>query len=113
VSVDSHERDELFHALSDDRRLTVLTCLSAADRSLAMSDLAREVAAREREEPSAEIPYSVIETVYLALYHKHVPALAEAEIVHHDPERDLVGPGPRFPDVESILPSNGVAADDD
>jgi len=108
------ERDVVYRALGDDRRLTVLDCLSTTGGPLALADLARAVVAREGVESPVEPSGEGVQTVYLSLYHRHVPRLAEAGLVRFDSERELVGPGPRFDDLDSLLSgADDTAADDD
>ncbi|WP_331232888.1 DUF7344 domain-containing protein [Natronorarus salvus] len=108
------DRDELFQALADDRRQAVLACLAEVEGTLALADLANDVVAREGVESPASPPDAETETVYLSLYHRHVPHLADAGLVSYDPERELVGPGPRFDDLDSLLSGpDDTAADDD
>ena len=82
---------DLFDALSSTRRCVVVGVLS--DQSpLAETELAARVLERGVEtEPSRE-------RVHVSLRHQHLPKLATAGIVDHDPENGVVGCG-RFFDV--------------
>ncbi|MFC7156823.1 hypothetical protein ACFQPA_15405 [Halomarina halobia] len=58
--------------------------------SLALADLADEVAVREHDRPLSEIPPAVVCEHYHELYDVHVPALAAVGVLTYDQERDLV-----------------------
>ncbi|WP_255192829.1 DUF7344 domain-containing protein [Natronobeatus ordinarius] len=82
---------DLFDALSSTRRCVVVEVLS--DRSpLAEADLAARVLERGVETDASR------ERVHVSLRHQHLPRLATAGIVDHDPETGIVDCG-RFFDV--------------
>jgi hypothetical protein len=86
---DALDRSTVHDLLSSERRRHVLDCLDDHG-SLALPDLADEVAAREHDEPFQYVPEDAVLTIYLSLYHAHVPKLAEAGLVDYDQERDAV-----------------------
>lgn len=95
--------DELFSALANERRRSVLSCLSESDVPLALADLAKEVAASEQETSVPDVPADEAKRVYTALYHVHVPCLVEAELVTHDQDQDLVARTEVSDDVASLI----------
>lgn len=90
-------------AVSARRRRFLLDCLHQFDEPVSLPDLADEVAERERGEPLSTIPGERVKDVYLSLYHRHVPALADAGVVEYDQDADLV----RVPDDVDIDPHRG------
>ncbi len=105
------ERDELFQALADDRRQLALRCLAESDRPLALADLARMVASREPPESPTEPPHERTKSVYLSLYHRHVPRLADADLITYDRDHEMVGPGDRFGAVRSLFTEDRASDD--
>ncbi|WP_135534902.1 DUF7344 domain-containing protein [Halostella pelagica] len=95
--------DRLFHLLADSRRRYALRCLCEHATQLTLADLADEVAVREREMPIGEIPAETVKRVYMALYHNHVPKLAEANVVEYDQETDTIALGDNTEQVEQYL----------
>ncbi|MFC7154297.1 hypothetical protein ACFQPA_02350 [Halomarina halobia] len=84
-SVDTHLR-----LLSNRRRRYALACLQEYGPSIALADLADEVAVREHDAPLPAIDERAVLDVYMSLYHSHVPKFVDAGIVEYDQERDLV-----------------------
>ncbi|SEW19528.1 DUF7344 domain-containing protein [Halobacterium jilantaiense] len=95
---DSHSKSQEAHALdesalhdllSSERRRHALDCLTEHG-PMALPDLADEVADREHDEPLPQVPEDAVLTIYLSLYHTHVPKLQTAGVVDYDQDRDLV-----------------------
>lgn len=107
--------DTVFHLLSHRRRRYVLSCLSAHGPTVALPDVADDVATREYETSIVDIPEEDVLEVYLSLYHTHVPKLVEAGVVSYDQERDLVTREPLADELERIYQRTEpiTEADDD
>jgi len=88
---DTRSLDEstLHDLLSSERRRHVLDCL-AEHGSMALPDLADEVAAREHDAHLPQVPEEAVLTTYLSLYHSHVPKLTDAAVVSYNQDRDVV-----------------------
>ncbi len=99
VDVDA---DALFDVLADTRRRFVLACLQGHANPMALGDVADELAAWERDAPLTEIPSEEVESTYAALYHVHVPKMADAGVVDYCRERDAVALAADVP-VESVV----------
>lgn len=82
--------DRLFDALANERRRRVLSILCEYDATVALADLADEVAVREKKQPITEIPPGEVKRVYMLLYHSHIPKMADANLVRYDQARDRV-----------------------
>lgn len=86
---DSLTKDTIFDLLSKERRRHVLSCLTDHE-SLALPNLADEVASRESNPALSQIPEEDILSIYLSLYHQHIPKLEEANVVVYDQDLDRV-----------------------
>jgi len=84
----------IHHALRATRRRHVIQLVGTSDQpTFHVSDLAREIAAREhglRIEHATGEPYR---NTYNALSQTHLPMLEEAGILIYDPMRQTVSPG--------------------
>lgn len=78
-----------FSALAHSRRRSVLACLTR-HRTVALADLADELAVDEYDTTLPEIPADAVTDIYLELYHCHIPKLADANFVQYDQDHDLV-----------------------
>ena len=87
---DPLSRESMFDLLSNRRRRILLTCLNEHGPTIALPDLAEEVAVREFDSRVTEIPEERVLHVYTSLYHVHVPKLVDAGVVEYEQERDLV-----------------------
>lgn len=83
-------RERWLELLADRRRRDALRVLAFHGEPVTLADLADEVAARERGAPLAEISPDDVLRVYLSLYHRHVPKLADAGVLAYDQDADLV-----------------------
>lgn len=82
--------DAPYALLADERRRHCLRCLADREDPMGLADLAREVAARERDAPVADVPTASVQRVHVDLYHVHVPKLAAENVVLFDRERNAV-----------------------
>lgn len=82
--------DALFVVLSNPRRRFVLVCLDEYGTPMRLSDLADELAEWEHDAPLPEIPADEVQSIYLSLYHHHLPKMEDAGIVEYSQERDAV-----------------------
>lgn len=83
------ERNRLFRALSVQRRRFTLRVLSQ-NQETNLSEIAREIATRENDRSTGDVPSDVITDVQIDLYHRHIPVLAEAGLVHYVEEPNVV-----------------------
>lgn len=75
----------VFEALSNARSRRLLYCLvDEADGSNPVEELALAIAAREADGPDATPVPSDVDRIRTALYHQHVPKLADASLVRYD-----------------------------
>lgn len=85
------DTDTLFSILSRERRRYALYCLQQYRNPISLADLADEVARLEYDERTvAEIPAEDVKTIYMTLYHNHVPMMADANVVTYDQDSDSV-----------------------
>lgn len=97
--------DAIFDLLAHHRRRQTLACLREHG-SLALADLAEEIACHERDQPITEIPEEKALRVYSALWHSHIPKLAENDVVEYDQEMDTVRLGENAELVERVILSD-------
>lgn len=85
------DTDTLFSILSRERRRDALYCLQQYRNPMPLPDLAEEVARMEAETSTiAEISAEDVKSVYMTLYHTHVPKMADANVVEYDQDTDSV-----------------------
>ena len=86
---DSPVRDRVFTILTNRRRRYVLHSLKTSKTPMALADLTDELVRRETDRS----PTAVQETrkqVYVQLYHRHLPKLADADLISFDTDRKLI-----------------------
>lgn len=103
----------LYSALSHSRRRYVLHRLREAERSMALADLAEDVAEWEADARASEIAVETVEDVHLTLYRNHVHRFEDAELVRFDPERDAVALAERSENSSSTTVPDRSPEDDD
>ena len=87
----NRQRPAVVHgSLKSERRRHVLYRLKNRERPQALADLAEYVAGRESETPGPEMDRETVKSVYVDLYHCHVPKLADGGFVEYDQEADTV-----------------------
>ncbi|PSQ21620.1 hypothetical protein BRD06_11005 [Halobacteriales archaeon QS_9_67_15] len=89
---------------SDDRRRRALARLAETERALPVSDLARQVAATERDEGVDDVPTDAVDTVRRDLFETHLPKLTATEVVDYDSQ---VGTVELATDDERLFADNG------
>lgn len=87
---DDFDAEVLFGALSDSRRRFVLSCLREYATPMALGDIADELAVREQEVPITAISAEEVTSIYISLYHCHIPKMADVGIVEYSQDRDAV-----------------------
>ena len=75
---------------TEPRRRRVVQCLGEAEDGMALADLATDVAALEREVDPREVPPEAVERTYVSLYHRHVPKLADRDVVEYREDQNVV-----------------------
>ncbi|NHN49917.1 hypothetical protein G9464_20315 [Halostella sp. JP-L12] len=79
----------LYEVLSDPQRRHALAALRRCGGTLALADLAMEVARMEADDETA-FSKEYAQRVEIALYHNHVPRMTDAGVVEFDEERRVV-----------------------
>lgn len=97
------DTDDLFDVVSNVRRRFVVACLDEYATPMALRDVADELATWEHDAPIAEVPEENVRSIYVSLYHVHVPKLAAAGIVEYSEERDAVAPREISEDIVSLV----------
>lgn len=83
------EKDLLFDLLQNNRRRAVLRTLDE-EGELTLAELAEIIAAEENDVPPSEASESARRSVYISLYQRHVPKLADHGVVEYDREQSTV-----------------------
>jgi hypothetical protein len=100
------ELDHVYEALSHPRRRCICyALLGGADWTL--RDLAVSIAAWEADCPEHAVVSDTRETVYLSLYHVHVPKLVGHGVVRFDEATEMVSPGEHADQVLAALEGIG------
>lgn len=100
---DSPSQDAFYDVLADRRRRYVVESLGECQTPMALTDLADEVAKRERAAPLAEISAEERERVSISLHHVHLPKLVDCDVVEYAQERREVALSTEGKRVESFL----------
>ena len=90
--------DELYDALSNDRRRACLETLESGDGWMRVKQLAAAVASATTADPE-----DAKESIYISLIQIHLPKLASYEIIRYDEDEKVVAPGPAFDQVKECL----------
>lgn len=78
--------DEILRTLASPRCRHLLALLHARDGPVSLEDAAIDVAAREFGTDPVEISPETADEVLVSLYHMKAPKLADAGLVHFDPD---------------------------
>jgi hypothetical protein len=105
----SEEGDDVFAAVVDEWRRLALRRVRD-HRTLALADVADEVAAEEGGTSLIEVPAERVKEIYLQFYHCHLPYLRDAGLVRYDQDSDLVSITDRGERVATELDAEGVDA---
>ncbi|WP_313696231.1 DUF7344 domain-containing protein [Halorarum halobium] len=95
--------DDLHRLLDTAQRRHLLEVLDEVDRALPVSTLVEHVAKRLHETPIRELSTEQLHSVRIRIHHNHLPKLADAAVVEHDPADDSVRTGPVFDRAVSVL----------
>lgn len=79
--------DALFDVLSNPRRRFVLAYLDESSNPLPLRDIAYQLATWEYDE---EVPSDDVKSIYVSLFHVHIPKMAEVGLIEYSEERDAV-----------------------
>lgn len=93
----------IFDILAHPHRRHLLRCLSRYDEPLALADLAEGTAERVLDTPLQDISAETIKRIYMSLYHRDIPKLADVGVVEYDQEQDIVVPNPIVDELAAIL----------
>lgn len=103
--------DAVFQLLADQRRRYALVCLEEHG-SLALSDLAEEIARRENGARIPDLAEEEVLRVYMSLWHSHIPRFETHDVVEYDQEQDVVRLDENAELVTDFLPGDsGVLAE--
>jgi hypothetical protein len=99
----------VLRVLDHPRRRYLVTTLVNGRSEAPLSELATEIAARERDKPVTDVSQQERERVHTSLHHSHVPRLADVGIVTYDSDDESVVRAENADRVRAVLHSAGVA----
>jgi hypothetical protein len=105
------ELDEVFAALGHPRRRYLLYTLVNRSTEASLSDLATDIAAWELEKPASEVTAAKRRTVYISLYHSHVPKLASLGVVDYHETENVIVRAVNTAQVQAVLDGAGAELD--
>ena len=82
--------DERFEILKNERRRFVLEYLSSSEQTVALGELADQLAAIENDTTVENITSSERKRVYVALYQFHLPKMDRMDVINYDKNRGEV-----------------------
>lgn len=111
MSFDSEDPplETVFDLLAHRRRREVVACLYEHG-SLALADLAEEIARLENDVPITEISAEEVKRVYMSLWHSHIPKLVDFGVVEYSQERDIVDLAENADAMKRYIPLDGRRA---
>jgi hypothetical protein len=104
------ELDHVYDAVGHPRRRYLCYTL-LAETEWSLTDLATKIAAWEGDVPEHAVPVRHQETVYVSLYHAHVPKLVEDDIITFDAMSETIRPAENAPQVLHALNGMGASLD--
>lgn len=88
-STDTLDANTIAGLVANPRRRRLLERLGG-DEAVALADVARRIAAEEREVPVSEVEECDANSVYVSLYQNHLPRLEEHGVVRYDRDERTV-----------------------
>ncbi|GGN87432.1 MULTISPECIES: DUF7344 domain-containing protein [Haloarcula] len=108
----SLSREEMYSLLASRWRRYTLYCLFVYTTPVSLATVADTVAEFEHGVPAETIPDERL-TVYMRLYHTHVPKLASAGVVDYDQSEDTLSPDTGLAQLEPYLRADALDDLDD
>jgi hypothetical protein len=96
-------KDTIFSILSNQRRRYVLYYLTRRQESVALRDLAEQVAAWENDLTVEELNYKQRKRVYTSLHQTHLPKLDDADVIDYDRNRGTIALDERSTDLDVYM----------
>jgi len=95
--------DTILELLANRRRRYLLYALRGRDEPIELSRLAEQIAGWEQDQPPDQVAKNEYKSVYVSSVQCHVPKLADAGVVDHDPDNHTVILGENFDQLEPYL----------
>ena len=96
-------KDEAFDCAGSARRRLIVAVLLERRGSWEVTELAREVAAREQGGPPRRVDEGTLRRVRTALDHQELPKLVNYDVVRYDRESGTVDAGPAIDDLAPLV----------
>lgn len=81
---------DVYEALGDERRYRTLLLLMTESLPMNVSEVAHSVAAHELGTSRERVPEEHVERVHIALYHHHLPKLADRDLIDYNETENTV-----------------------
>lgn len=101
------EKDQVFRALSEQRRRSTLRVLQQHQEAT-IAEIAEKIVAMEGVGPNSDDISDLVTAVRIRLYHHHIPILADAGLVRYAEERDVVAISERGTNATAHLEEGSV-----
>lgn len=88
-ATDDVSLNDTYRVLSHPHRKHIVDFLDSHG-SVSLPDLAEYLACCEHQEPLDEIPEDDVLSIYISLWHNHIPKMADAGLIRYDQEEDMV-----------------------
>lgn len=88
--VGGERRDDLFDALSNQRRRVLLHSLQVENTPVSVEELTTKLVAWETQRPASDRSGDDREAIEISLVHNHLPKMADAELIEYDATRRSV-----------------------
>lgn len=102
-SPDDLSKDDAYSLLAEEHRRVALRLLLNEQETWDLDALASAIIAREEDLPPGEVGEAHHERVLLALRHRDIPKLAEADVVEFHVEEETVRVDENIDDLESLI----------
>lgn len=96
--------DGLFDVLSNTRRRYVIAHLQTRSKPMALADVATELARWECDARNDRIPKDEVLPRFRALYHDHVPKMADVGVIEWNDGRNTITIGEGYEEILDEFP---------
>jgi DNA-binding transcriptional ArsR family regulator len=102
VKADIGQKEEIFEALSSDRRVEIVNEISESG-TMNIQDLVAEISSVENNKPREKLSDTEIERVRIPLIQTHIPILTHHNIIEYDIETSEISEGKKFDEALSLI----------
>lgn len=100
------ELDEVFEALGHSLRRYLVSTLVNGGNEATLSELSTKIASWELDKSENEVTDAERESIYISLYHSHIPKLADLGVLDYEEEGDIIVQAKNTEQVQAVLESS-------